>query len=245
VESLRLHTSDGEELGAWYLPGKPEQPAVILLHGNRATRSSMIPIAEFLHEAGHTMLMVTARAHGDSTGNKNDFGYSARHDVIAAVDELKERNPKRRIIVLGQSLGAAAALFAADELGKRVDGYILECPYQNLDTAVRNRTRAYLPWGLDWLAYAGLNVVAPVMLSDKPKIDPAAAAERVPSGISVLILAGGCDDRATVAEAHEIAHRLGNRARVEVFGDARHLGCLHCNATNYRRLVLEFLGGDK
>ena len=190
------------------------------------------------------VLMLTMRAHGDSTGAKNDFGYSAKHDVIAAVDELKRRNPRQRIVVLGQSLGAAAALFAAKDLGNRVDGYILECPYQNLDMAVRNRTRAKLPPVLDWLAYAGLETVAPVMLPDKPKIDPAAAAETVPAGIPVLIFAGGCDDRATPAEAQEIARRLGPRARVETFADARHLGCLHCNAANYRRLVLEFLGSD-
>jgi alpha-beta hydrolase superfamily lysophospholipase len=79
------------------------------------------------------------------------------------------------------------------------------------------------------------------MLPDKPKIDPAAAAETMPPGIPVLVLAGGCDDRATPAEAQEIARRLGNRARVEIFTDARHLGCLHCDMESYRSLVLAFL----
>ena len=33
-------------------------------------------------------------------------------------------------------MGAAAAVFASGELARRVHGYVLECPYQDLKTAV-------------------------------------------------------------------------------------------------------------
>ncbi|MFL5331487.1 MAG: alpha/beta hydrolase [Gemmataceae bacterium] len=161
VDSFRLRTSDGEELGAWYIPGRADKPGVVLLHGNRAHRGAMCNIAQILHDAGYALLIPTLRAHGDSTGERNDFGYSARHDVVAAVDELQRRRPESRVIVFGQSMGAAAALFAADELQHHVDGYVLECPYEHLFKAVRNRTRAELPMGLDWIAYAGLRTVSP------------------------------------------------------------------------------------
>jgi len=32
--------------------------------------------------------MISLRAHGDSTGDFNDVGYSARHDVVVAVEFL-------------------------------------------------------------------------------------------------------------------------------------------------------------
>ena len=79
------------------------------------------------------------RAHGDSTGEFDDAGYGARRDVCAAVEFLERRRPGRPVIVDGNSLGSAAAIFAAGELGHRVAAYILECPYQDLKIAVWNR----------------------------------------------------------------------------------------------------------
>src|SRR5262245_62938074 len=34
IDSFRLSTSDGEELGAWYVDGRPHEPVVLLLHGH-------------------------------------------------------------------------------------------------------------------------------------------------------------------------------------------------------------------
>ena len=68
------------------------------------------------------------------------------------------------MIVSGNSLGSAAAVFAAGELGNRVQGYILESPYQDLKVAVWNRTDVNLPPVLSHAAYAGLRVVAPVFI---------------------------------------------------------------------------------
>ncbi len=84
------------------------------------------------------------RAHGDSSGEFNDIGYSARLDVVAAVEFLERRRPARPILIHGTSLGAAAATFAAEELGHRVHGYVLECPYRDLRTAVWNRAEKAL-----------------------------------------------------------------------------------------------------
>jgi uncharacterized protein len=144
--ALRLATEDGEELGAWFLPGQPGSPMVVLLHGNGASRGACVEQAELLRDAGCPTLLVTLRAHGDSTGDRNDFGLGARHDVIAAVEWLREHHPGRDVVVWGQSVGSAAALFAAEQLGRRVRGYILECPYSDLRTAVYNRLHLRLPW---------------------------------------------------------------------------------------------------
>ena len=88
---------------------------------------------------GCSVLMISHRAHGDSTGEFDDAGYSARRDVYAAVEFLEQRRPGRPVIVDGNSLGSAAAIFAAGELGHRVAAYILESPYQDLKIAVWNR----------------------------------------------------------------------------------------------------------
>lgn len=240
LREVRLTTADGEQLGAWFAAGRPERQPVLLLHGNGGCRADCLDAAEFLAAAGHPVLLVTLRCHGDSTGERNDFGYSARHDVLAAVDWLRG-NCAGWPVVWGRSLGAAAALFAAEELGERVGGYVLECPYRDLRTAVRTRTRLHLFWPADRAAYAGLAVTAPLVLGDVDRISPLDASARVPKGVPVLILAGGADPLATPAEATEIGERIGPRAEVVVFPGAGHVNLYRTDPTRYRELGLRFV----
>jgi alpha-beta hydrolase superfamily lysophospholipase len=141
LESHRLKTRDGEEVGAWFVDGRGDAPSVLLLHGHKSRRWSSLGRAELLAAQGYAVLMLTLRAHGDSTGEFDDVGFGARHDVIAGVEFLEARRPGRPVIVDGNSMGAAAAVFAARELGQRIRGYILESPYQDLRVAVWNRAR--------------------------------------------------------------------------------------------------------
>src|SRR5947209_7733594 len=166
VESLRLQAADGQRLGAWFVPGPEHGPSILLLHGNGDSRSTTLPLVHFYATYGCSVLTVSLRAHGDSTGDVNDIGYSARHDVLAAVAYLEQRRPGRPIIVQGTSLGAAAAIYAAGTLGTRVRGYVLESPYADIRTAVRNRTENHLFFPLDRVAYAGLALTGSLVLPD-------------------------------------------------------------------------------
>jgi pimeloyl-ACP methyl ester carboxylesterase len=241
LEELRLATRDGEELGAWFIAGGAEQPPVLLLHGNGRNRGGCLAQAELLANAGHPVLLVTLRAHGDSSGERNDIGYGARADVVAAVAWLGERCPARPAVVWGQSLGSAAAVFAAEELGARVAGYILECPYQDLRTAVWNRMRFYLPPLLDRVGYAGLLTVAPLVLPELDRISPVQASAGIPPTASVLLLAGGADRRALPAEAEALRQAIGSSAELVVIAGADHGELLRADPPGYRATVLNFL----
>jgi pimeloyl-ACP methyl ester carboxylesterase len=143
--------------------------------------------------------------------------------------------------VWGRSLGAAAGVFAAAELGDRVAGFVLECPYQDLRTAVRNRLRVRLPAPLASVAYGGLSLTAPLVLGDVDRISPLNAAGSVSKNVPVLILAGGNDQLATPAEANAIAERIGQRAAIEVFEGAGHLELYRSDPGRYREVGLRFL----
>ena len=157
---------------------------------------------------GCTVLLVSLRAHGDSSGEYNDIGYGARHDVIAAVDFLERRRPGKPIVIHGTSMGAAAAVFASGELARRVHGYVLECPYRDLKTAVWNRVEDALPPVLDRVAYQGPARRRPLVFPDLGKISPVAAVGGIPADVPVLILAGGQDRRARPEEARAIHDRV-------------------------------------
>lgn len=244
VRAFRLATTDHQDLGAWFVPGpadRPDRPAVLLLHGNGARRGACVAEAELLHDAGSPVLMVTHRAHGDSTGDVNDIGFSARRDVVAAVEWLEQNQPGRPVVLWGQSLGAAAGLFAVEELGSRVRGYVLECPYRDLRTAVRNRLDNHLPPVLDRVADAGLSLMAPLVLPDIDRISPLEASANVPPGTPVLILAGGNDTRARPDEARAIAERIGPRADFVLIEKGGHLELLKADPERCRRAVLDLL----
>ena len=126
-------------------------------------------------------------------------------------------------------------------LVSRISGYVLECPYQDLRTAVRNRTRVRLPWPADRVAYAGLSLPAPLVLEDVDRISPLDAAVGIPENVPVLLLAGGNDLLATPAEAFAIAQRIGPRAEVVVFAGARHLDLHRSDPARYREIGCRFL----
>jgi pimeloyl-ACP methyl ester carboxylesterase len=241
LEPHRLRTGDGQELGAWLVRGNERAPSVVLLHGNGACRIACLGRAEVLAAAGCTLLLVSLRAHGDSTGEFNDIGYSARHDVLAAIEFLERYRPGKPIVVYGASLGAAAAVFASGALAHRVQGYILESPYKDLKTAVRNRTENALPPPLDWIAYLGLRTVSWFILPDLEKISPLAAIGGVPGDVPVLILAGSDDRNARPEEARALHDRVRSHARLIVFEHGGHMNYPEIAPERFRNAVLSFV----
>lgn len=241
LEELRLATRDGEELGAWLSRGPADGPSVLILHGHRGCRRNSLRAAEFFAEQGASLLLPSLRAHGDSTGSFVDFGYSARHDVIAAVEELERQRPGRPIVVVGVSMGAAAALYAAPELGDRVAGYILESPYRDVRQATRNRTEMLFPFPADRVAFAGLDLVAPLMLPDIDRLAPIDHVTDIPAGTPVLFLSGDQDRHAPSVQVQALADRRGGTARHIVVAGAGHGSLLRDNREQYEATVQPWL----
>ena len=241
IEDHRLKTADGEEVGIWYVSRQPRLPTVILIHGNGGHRRTCWPQAEILLRAGYSVLLISCRAHGDSTGQFNDFGWSARQDVVSAVTWLRSRQLESKIILWGASLGSAAAVFAADELRTDIAGYILECPYRDLDTAVWNRLQTYLPPLIDRACHIGMRLSARILMPHIDQISPLNHVDTIPKDVPVLILAGAADRRARPEEARALHARIKEHSRLEIIPRADHLQLLQTAPEKYEALVLEFL----
>jgi alpha-beta hydrolase superfamily lysophospholipase len=240
-EEHQIRTCDGETLGAWLHRGESGAASVLVLHGHRGSRRNGLASAEFFAGQGCSVLLVSQRAHGDSTGEYNDFGYSARHDVVAAVEFLEKQRPGLPVVVNGVSMGAAAAVFAADVLGARVHGYLLESPYRDLHRATRNRVQKYLPPLLDDLAYAGLVAASPLVLPDVGRIAPIEHIAKIPPTVPVLILSGVLDKVAHTSEARELCDRAGAHAQLVLVEAAGHGSLIRADEACYRAAVLPFL----
>jgi uncharacterized protein len=252
VEQHRLKTRDGHDIGAWFCAPDPASGALahavaprttaLLLHGNGGSRRYWVEMIRLLHEHGYDAMAISFRAHGDSSGDVNDIGYSARHDVTAAVEFIERRSPGGRVVVVASSLGTAAALFAAGELGPRVDGYFLESPYRDLGTAVWNRLDANLPPVFSHAAYAGMRLWARVFLPvGLDNVSPCDQAANIPAHVPVVVFAGEDDRNCRLFEAEAVYEKVRSHGRLITVRGGRHGDLFRTHPTEYREAVLDLL----
>jgi fermentation-respiration switch protein FrsA (DUF1100 family) len=109
----------------------------LLMHGVRADRRVMAGRAGFLRESGLTSLTVDLQAHGETPGDMITFGHREARDARNGVAYLRGRQGCRSVVVIGQSLGGAAALLGEGPVA--ADAFVLESVYPTIEDAVANR----------------------------------------------------------------------------------------------------------
>ncbi len=115
-EDVSLTTEDGLRISGWYVSSRePNRGVLVLVHGQGANRSSMLPTAEILARHGYDSLLIDLRAHGLSEGDMVTYGYEEVYDVVAAFEYLLSRGDVHpdRIGALGRSMGGAAVIRGA------------------------------------------------------------------------------------------------------------------------------------
>lgn len=110
VRSVTIHTRDGLDLAASYVPSR--NGAAVISFPTRAGRTGQ---ARFLADHGYGVLLLDMRGYDGSEGAPNAFGWGAAKDLDAAVAWLRARPDIRdgRIGGIGFSVGAEQLLEAA------------------------------------------------------------------------------------------------------------------------------------
>jgi len=114
-ETVTLHTDDGLELAAWWLPRESPRGAVIICHGNGGNRSFVLSIARDLHQRGFGVLAFDYRGYGGNPGSPSEDGLQL--DARAAFEHVTREQgfDAAHVLIYGRSLGAAVAIALATE----------------------------------------------------------------------------------------------------------------------------------
>ncbi len=242
----RYANARGDELEAWHVAGRDEAPdgvpesapgnqtLVLMFHGYADRKQSLLPLAAAMHAIGPAVLLVDFYGSGGSSGSGTTIGILEAQDVIASVAYARAQWPGRRLVLLGQSMGAAAALRAIAVEGLVVDGLIVEAVFDRMTSTVGNRFRSMgLPASplAELLVFWGGWHTGTDALAHDP-VDYAAAV-----ACPTLLLHGGRDRRVTGAEAQAVFDALIGWKRFVEVPDAVHGGVVWADPQRWRNEV--------
>jgi uncharacterized protein len=244
VENVTLPSASGATLHGWFVAGRPGGGAVVLMHGVRSNRLSMVARARLLNAAGFAVLLFDLQGHGESEGRSITFGQLEALDAAAAVAFMRQRLPRELIGVIGTSLGGAAALLGPAPLP--VDALVLESVYPDIEDAVADRIQSRLGPVLGAVMTAPLTKLFDVFLPPVLGIDPANLRpidHIAQAATPVLVASGDRDEDTTIEEARALfEHARAPKVFWAVAG-AGHVDLEAYAPEEYRGHVLPFLIG--
>lgn len=133
-ESSSLTADDGTELAAWYFAASEStHDYAVCLHGYTNEPIGMARYVKRFHDRGMNVLAPAARAHERSGGDYIGMGWPERLDIVAWIERIVQADPEARILVFGESMGAATAMNVAGEsLPANVKCIIEDCGYTSV-----------------------------------------------------------------------------------------------------------------
>lgn len=239
ARDIEMIAADGVRIAATWWPGRSAAaPAILLLHGNGASRALMAEKGRWLSGQGYAVLAIDFRGHGESQQEARSFGLRESRDAAAAFAWLKARNGGGRIAVLGISLGGAAALLG-EEGPLPADALVLHAVYPDIRHAVRNRI-ASIAGPLAWAAEPLLSYQSLPRWGVWPGgLSPRAALARYRGPVFVI---GGAEDRYTPrGETRSIYEAVHGPRMLWIVPGLDHAAVSGIDGEEYRRRLLGFL----
>ena len=224
AKAVRIPTTRGLSLFAWFVPALATgpRPTVVLLHGWCGNASNLLPAAKALHQAGFTVLLMEARNHGRSDHDDHSSLPRFADDLDSAIDWLRAlpQVDNTRIVALGHSVGAAAALLSAsrrNDVAAVVSIAAFAHPEQLMRRWFAARRVPY--WPLAWSINRALERIIGARFDDIAPVNTVVKA-RCP----VLLVHGRQDFVVPLADAHQI-WRQGRQLNVALIEcDGSHEG---------------------
>lgn len=242
ARDFTLTASDGLTIAATYWPGRtPDASAVLLLHGNGASRAVVAANAQWLAGQGYAALTIDFRGHGESSLAPRSFGLFEGRDAAAAFQWLKRNQRGAKVAVLGISLGGAASLLG-DEGPLPADALVLQAVYPDIRRAIRNRIAASMTAVPAYAVEPMLSFQSRLRYGVWPgRIAPVVSLRRYRGPVFVI---GGAEDRYTPpGETREMLAAAPGAKSLWFAEGLDHAHVSDLRTPEYRERILTFLRG--
>ncbi|MEZ4223313.1 MAG: alpha/beta fold hydrolase [Polyangiaceae bacterium] len=231
-------------LSAWVLTPKTTQiqrQTVILLHGVRLDKSSMLAHARSFVAAGHRAVVVDLRGHGHSTGTHLTYGTREAQDVSQLIDVLSKKHPEARFAVFGYSYGAAVAI-RLGQIDPRISAVVSVAAFSSLRSVVTDYEKRYLPTAGrlipdTWLDQAVGDAAATAAFD--PEDTPLAAVARART--PMLLIHGLADTQVSPEHARKLHAAARDHAELVLLPRETHDSVLRDESGAIRAAAIAFL----
>lgn len=232
---IALSSQSGATIKGWWCDHPSSTATILLFHGVRGDRRSMRGRAKLFRDAGFSVLLIDFQAHGESSGSHITFGYLESHDVSAALDFVRAKNPEHSLGVIGSSLGGAATLLGVP---RKLDALVLESVYPTIEEAIEDRARMRLgPFGFI--------LTKLLMLQIKPRLgidpDQLRPIDKIGKITCPILVTSGDQDRHTrLPETERLFARAKEPKELVIFKGAAHVDLLEHDPQLYESRILAF-----
>ncbi len=243
VREVHFAASDGVALTGWLAIASPDAPTVILVHGFKSNRLSMLPWARYLYAAGYNVLLYDSRGCGQSAGWAIGVGVTEPDDIIGATRYLRTLPDLRdkRFAALGVSLGAGDVVLAAAR-DPDLSAIIADSPWADENPQIARMGSLPLgPLALPLLPYEPALVDALVggRLEDaRPAV---VAGSIAPRALMIITSADDANTTTSPADQQRIFEAASEPKSHWIAPSGGHAGALYAHRAEYEARTLAFL----
>ncbi len=123
-------------------PEKESDVFAIIIHGYTSEPRGMGMYAQKYHELGYNVLMPSLNGHADSEAGTVTMGWKDRLDIVDWANFIAENYPESKIILHGESMGAATTMMTTGEdLPDNVKVAVADCGYTSVWDIFSNKIK--------------------------------------------------------------------------------------------------------
>lgn len=234
-ETVTLNSN--KQIECWECKTKSTKGTIILFHGYRGQKSSMLDKESIFRNQGYNTLLVDFMGSGGSEGNQTTIGYTEAQQVKTCYDYLVEKG-EQNIYLMGTSMGAVAIMKAINDFNIQPKGIILECPFGSMYETVCAR---FQTMHVPIFPMAGLLVFWGGVQNGFWAFghNPTKYAKNI--NCSTLLLYGAKDEKVSSTEIDQIFANLNGPKKLRIYPEAAHENYLTKYPDEWKHDVTDFL----